>query len=166
MSAKELTSLILDEERLRSERADRKLWKNRVTGLDEFGPQAIAGPAQPPPQRNRRQTRTDEEDAEMRLAIEASKYEAEEDKKRRAKDTSVAGDTDDDLAKAIRLSKEEEALRARQLEDKNASLLFDDTPTPSQPQPTGYNKGYQQQPAVDWFGNPLPAAASEHRLSE
>ena len=84
VSAKELTSLILDEERLRSERSDRKLWKNRVTGLDEYAPQAIAGPAQPP-QRQRRQTRNDEEDAEMRLAIEASKYEAEEEQKRRNK---------------------------------------------------------------------------------
>jgi epsin len=155
VSAKELTSLILDEERLRSERADRKLWKNRVTGLDEFAPQAIAGPAQPP-QRQRRHTRQDEEDAEMRLAIEASKHEAEEEeKKRRGKDTSTTGDVDDDLAKAIRLSKEEEALRARQLEEQNAASLFDDTPTPTQAQPTGYNQGYQQQPAVDWFGNPL-----------
>ena len=126
-----------------------------MTGLDEFAPPAIAGPAQPP-QRQRRQTRPDnEEDAEMRLAIEASKYEAEEEKKRRAKDTPASGDADDDLAKAIRLSKEEEAARARQLEEQNAASLFDDTPAPSQAQPTGYNQGYQQQPAVDWFGNPI-----------
>lgn len=91
----------------------------------------------------------------MRLAIEASKYEAEEDQKRRNQNKGPAGDMDDDLAKAIKLSQEEEALRARQLEDQNAASLFDDTPAPSQPQPTGYNQGYQQQPAVDWFGNPL-----------
>ncbi|RMZ90924.1 hypothetical protein DV736_g1842, partial [Chaetothyriales sp. CBS 134916] len=154
ISAKELTSLILDDERLRSERSDRKLWKTRVTGIDEFGPQAIAGPAQPT-NRPRRNTRQDEEDAEMRLAIEASKHEAEEDAKRRAHDNAANGATDDDLAKAIRLSKEEETLRVRQLEDQNAASLFDDTPAPSQPQPTGYNQGYQQQPAVDWSGNPL-----------
>ncbi len=148
--------MILDAERLRSERSDRKLWKTRVTVIDEYAPQAIAGPAQPAP-RPRRATRQggDDDDTEMRLAIEASKHEAEEDARRRAKDKSAAGDTDDDLAKAIRLSKEEEALRARQLEDQNAASLFDDTPVPSQPQPTGYNQGYQQQPAVDWFGNPL-----------
>jgi len=153
ISAKELTSLILDEDRLRSERSDRKLWKTRVTGIDEYAPQAIAGPTQPRP--SRRQTRNDEDDAEMRLAIEASKHEAEEEARRRAKDKVAAGDVDDDLAKAIKLSKEEEALRARQLEEQNAASLFDDTPTPSQAQPTGYNQGYQQQPAVDWFGNPL-----------
>jgi epsin len=144
---------VLDEERLRSERADRKLWKNRVTGLDEFAPPGISGPAHRP-ERERRNTRQEEEDAEMRLAIEASKHEAEEEQRRRAKNTQTA-DTDDDLAKAIRLSKEEEAARARQLEEQNAASLFDDAPAPSQPQPTGYNQGYQQQPAVDWFGNPL-----------
>lgn len=152
ISAKELTALILDEDRLRSERSDRKLWKARVTGIDEYSPQAIAGPIQSP--RPRRQTtRRDEEDAELRLAIEASKYEADEDRKRRERARTV--DDDDDLAKAIKLSKEEEEARRRELEEQNAASLFDDTPAPAQPQPTGYNQGYQQQPAVDWFGNPL-----------
>jgi epsin len=65
-------------------------------------------------------------------------------------------DEDADLAKAIKLSKEEEELRRRELEDANANALFDDTPAPTQPavsQPTGWNQGYQQQPSVDWFGN-------------
>ncbi|KAL9105472.1 MAG: hypothetical protein Q9227_009352 [Pyrenula ochraceoflavens] len=155
VSAKELTSLILDEERLRSERSDRKLWKSRVTGIDENGPSAIAGPnvRGAEDRRNRRNQRADEEDAEYRLAIEASKYEAEEEAKRRGKGKSA--EDDDDLAKAIKLSKEEEDLRRRELEDQNAASLFDDTPAPSQPQPTGWNQGYQQQPQVDWFGNPI-----------
>ena len=155
VSAKELTSLILDEDRLRSERSDRKLWKSRVSGIDEHGPSAIAGPVERErPQNNRRKNpRTDEEDAEYRLAIEASKHEAEEEKKRR--DKNKPAEDDDDLAKAIKLSKEEEELRKRELEDQNAASLFDDTPAPSQPQPTGWNQGYQQQGAVDWFGNPI-----------
>jgi epsin len=158
VSAKELTSLILDEDRLRSERSDRKLWKSRVHGIDEYGPSAIAGPPIDRPQNSRRKNpRTDEEDAEYRLAIEASKHEAEEEKKRREKNKTV--EDDDDLAKAIKLSKEEEELRRRELEDQNATSLFDDTPTPApvpaQPQATGWNQGYQQQGAVDWFGNPI-----------
>lgn len=159
VSAKELTSLILDEERLRTERSDRKTWKSRVTGIDEFGPQGSAynggsGPATPRRQTDRRPQANDEEDAEYRLAIEASKYEAEEDRKRRTK-SEVAVD-DDDLAKAIKLSKEEEELRRKELEESNASTLFDDTiTTNTQPQFTGYNQGYQQQGAVDWFGNPV-----------
>ncbi|RAL03775.1 epsin [Aspergillus ibericus CBS 121593] len=152
VAAKELTSLILDEDRLRSERSDRKLWKSRVSGLDD------QGYGQEPPRRERRERRrpaNDDEDAEYRLAIEASKYEAEEERKRRAKEASGAED-DEDLARAIKLSKEEEELRKRELEESNAQSLFDDAPTQvAQAQPTGYNQGYQQQSAVDWFGNPI-----------
>ena len=141
---------------MRSERSDRKLWKTRVTGIDEHAPQAIAGPTQVArPRRATRQAHNDEEDAEFKLALEASKYEAEEDAKKRAGQPRAGGEDDQDLAKAIKLSKEEEELRRRELENQNAASLFDDTPAPSQPQPTGYNQGYQQQPAVDWFGNPL-----------
>ena len=150
----------MDEERLRTERSDRKTWKSRVTGIEEFGPQGSgfgAGDA-PNPQRRRPERRkqgNDEEDAEYKLAIEASKYEAEEDKKRR--NTTAAPAQDDDLAKAIKLSKEEEELRRRELEESNAASLFDDAPSASnqQPQNTGFNQGYQQQGAVDWFGNPV-----------
>jgi epsin len=81
--------------------------------------------------------------------------EAEEDKKRRQSKLG-GGDDDADLAKALKLSKEEEELRRRELEESNAQSLFDDTPAPStQPQYTGFNQGYQQQGAVDWFGNPV-----------
>ena len=158
MSAKELTTLILDEERLRTERSDRKTWKSRVTGIEEYAPQGSNVPSGEPPRRRqeRRAQRPDEDDIEYNLAIEASKHEAEEDKKRRESRASAPQD-DDDLAKAIRLSKEEEELRRRELEESsNGDLLFDNTPAPSaQPQLTGYNQGYQQQGAVDWFGNPV-----------
>src|SRR5436190_2349839 len=87
MSAKELTSLILDEERLRSERADRKSWKSRVTGIEEFGPSSshLSAKSSVPPSRHseRKPRKVDEEDAEFQLAIEASKHDAEEDRRRR-----------------------------------------------------------------------------------
>lgn len=153
VSAKELTSLILDEERLRAERQDRKNWKSRVTGLDDVGQTSHNGePHRKPPRKERP---NEDEDLEYRLAIEASKNEAEEDARRRAKAVKET-DEDADLAKAIKLSKEEEDLRRKELEEANATSLFDDTPTPTQPavtQPTGWNQGYQQQPTVDWFGN-------------
>jgi epsin len=162
ISAKELTSLILDEERLRAERADRKSWKSRVTGIEEYGggnhgAGAGGGESHRRPREQRGQHRETEEDLELRLALEASKNEAEEEKKRRERQT-VPTDDDDDLAKAIKLSKEEEELRRRELEQNNSDLLFGDTPTQAQPtayQPTGNNQGYQQQGAVDWFGNPV-----------
>ncbi|OBT99245.1 hypothetical protein VE01_02721 [Pseudogymnoascus verrucosus] len=154
VSAKELTSLILDEERLRAERSDRKSWKSRVTGIEEYG----SSETSPPPRHERphRAQRADEEDAEYKLAIEASKHQEEEDRKKRQ---SRQGEPDDDdLAKAIKLSKEEEDLRLKELEDANAQSLFDDDPVQmqgNQPQFTGYNQGYQQQGAVDWSGNPI-----------
>jgi len=89
MAAKELTSLILDEERLRAERADRKSWKSRVTGIEEYpggghhGPDGGERATRPRNGEQRRNRRTEEEDLELRLALEASKNEAEEEKKRR-----------------------------------------------------------------------------------
>ncbi|XXG95679.1 hypothetical protein Hte_001948 [Hypoxylon texense] len=151
VAAKELTALILDEERLRAERSDRKTWKSRVTGIEEF-----AEGVPPPPTQRRQRTRRpsdDEEDAEYKLALEASKFQEEED--RRKRQSRQGGDEDDDdLAKAIKLSKEEEERRRRELEESNASSLFDDGPTQNMPQPTGMNMGYQQGSNVDWFGNP------------
>lgn len=153
VASKELTSLILDEERLRAERSDRKTWKSRVTGLEEYAPEHVSGPSQPRRQRTMRPQHTDEEDAEYKLAIEASKYQEEEDRRKRESRNGI-DDDDDDLAKAIRLSKEEEERRRRELEESNATSLFDDDFT-QQPQPTGYNQGYQQGSAVDFFANPI-----------
>lgn len=154
MSARELTSLIVDEERLRAERSDRKSWKSRVSGIEEFSSSSHDGPSRRPRERTHRPQRADEEDAEYKLAIEASKYQEEEDRKKRQ---SRGGEPDDeDLAKAIKLSKEEEELRLRELEESNAASLFDDNPIQTaQPQYTGFNQGYQQQGAVDWSGNPI-----------
>lgn len=153
VSAKELTSLIMDEERCRMERKDRRNWKSRVQGLDDYDHSPDQQQPKPAKRSNQRAQRADEDDLEYRLAIEASKNAAEEDAKRRAK--SKGPEDDDDLAKAIKLSKEEEELRRRELEQANANSLFDDGPgvQPAVAQPTGWNQGYQQQPSVDWFGN-------------
>ncbi|KAJ4293923.1 hypothetical protein N0V88_005437 [Collariella sp. IMI 366227] len=156
VAAKELTSLVLDEERLRAERTDRKSWKSRVNGLEEHSAQYSQG-NRPEPSRRARQNFTEEEDAEYRLALEASKYQEEEDRKKRESRATHEED-DDDLAKAIKLSKEEEERRRRELEEGNASSLFDHGPsttTTSQPQFTGFNQGYQQGSAVDFFANPI-----------
>ncbi|KAL2147278.1 hypothetical protein VTI28DRAFT_10268 [Corynascus sepedonium] len=154
VAAKELTSLILDEERLRAERSDRKTWKSRVNGLEEYAPRYNEG-SRPEPSRPRNRQYTEEEDAEYRLAIEASKFQEEEDRKKRESRRAV-DEEDDDLAKAIKLSKEEEERRRRELEETNANALFDTEPaSTSQTQYTGFNQGYQQGSAVDFFANPI-----------
>ncbi|KAJ9151269.1 ENTH domain-containing protein [Pleurostoma richardsiae] len=151
VAAKELTSLLLDDERLRAERSDRRSWKSRVTGLEEYAPQHN----EPQRRREPRRQHTDEDDAEYRLAIEASKFQEEEDRRKR-ESRSAAETEDDDLAKAIKLSKEEEERRRRELEETNATSLFDDTPAETlQPQYTSFNQGYQQGSGVDFFGNPI-----------
>ncbi|KAF3001110.1 hypothetical protein E8E14_006936 [Neopestalotiopsis sp. 37M] len=158
VAAKELTALLLDEERLRTERSDRKTWKSRVTGIEEFEPQ---GTVPSPSQRRPRRQHSDEDDAEYRLALEASKFQEEED--RRKRESRRGDDNDDDLAKAIKLSREEDERRKRELEESNAQSLFDDDPFPTtsqQPQATGFNMGYQQGNNVDWFGNPTAQAQS------
>jgi epsin len=146
----------MDEERLRTERANRGSWKSRVTGLEDMGAMGgYQGEPSAPHRENRQRARTHENednDLEFRLALEASKNEADEASKRKPQGTT---DNDDDLAKALKLSREEEELRKREQDDQNqANLLFDDTPAQA-PQPTGFNQGYQQQAAVDWFGNPV-----------
>ncbi|KAG5923206.1 hypothetical protein E4U42_005022 [Claviceps africana] len=153
VAAKELTSLIVDEERLRAERSDRKTWKSRVTGLEEYGPQH-AEPSSSRRPRERRFQSSNEDDAEYRLALEASKYQEEEDRKKR--ESRKNDENDDDLAKAIKLSQEEEERRRRELEQNNANLLFDDDfPEPSTSTHTGFNQGYQQGNQVDFFANPV-----------
>ncbi|KAI5866357.1 ENTH-domain-containing protein [Durotheca rogersii] len=152
VAAKELTALLLDEERLRAERAGRAAWKSRVTGIDEYpdGPTAAAQHGRHRP----RQYSDDEEDAEYKLALEASKYQEEEDRRKRESRQGVE-EEDDDLAKAIKLSKEEDERRKRELEESNAKSLFDDSPAQPNTHPTGLNMGYQQGSNVDWLGNPI-----------
>lgn len=141
---------------MRAERSDRKTWKSRVTGLEEFAPQQAGSSSAPLGRPRERRQGNDEDDAEYKLALEASKYQEEEDRKRREGNPGVELG-DDDLAKAIKLSKEEEDRRRRELEETNASSLFDDDPiqASNQPQPTGANQGYQQGNPVDFFANPI-----------
>ena len=108
------------------------------------------------PQRRRNTRRNDEDDDdEMRRAIEASRRQADEDEKKRR---AATGEDDDDIAKAIKLSKEEEELRQSRLEEQKANLLFDDAwdQPATQPQPV-----YQQQQQVDFWGSPIDMSAQQ-----
>ncbi|TLD23286.1 hypothetical protein PspLS_07469 [Pyricularia sp. CBS 133598] len=161
VAAKELTSLLNDEERLRAERSDRRSWKSRVTGLEEYAPHQHpdhhGGPSGRSGHRERPRPMNEEDDTEYRLAIEASKHQEEEDRRKREGRQGHESD-DDDLAKAIKLSKEEEERRRRELEvSANNSSIFDEDliQVNQQPQPTGLNQGYTQGNAVDFFANPI-----------
>jgi epsin len=101
--------------------------------------------------------RTEEDDDDMRKAIEASKAQAEEDERKRRQ---AAGESDADIERAIKASREDEELRqSRLLEDQNANSLFDDSfdaPGAPQAQPV-----YQQQQQVDFWGNPIDMSAPQ-----
>lgn len=105
------------------------------------------------PQRRRNTRRGDDEnDDDMRRAIEESRRQADEDEKKR----KAGVGEDDDIAKAIKLSKEEEELRQSRLEDQNANSLFDEGWDQPAPQP---QLVYQQQQQVDLWGNPVDNSA-------
>lgn len=163
-SAKELTTLILDEEELRRQRAGRAAYIKKAFGDDDFlaSDQQEESSGGGGRRHHHRAQRSDEEDTEYRLAIEASKHQEEEDRKKRESQRAGAAPEDDDLAKAIKLSREEEEFRRRELEESNAHSLFDDDPVqnPAMTNFTGYNGGYQQGGAVDWSANPIQQQAT------
>jgi epsin len=97
----------------------------------------------------------------MRRAIEESKRQADEDERKRR---AALGETDEDIAKAIKLSKEDEELRQSRLENQNANLLFDDTwDQPAQQQSIQQQPVYQQQQEVDFWGNPVDMNAQQQQ---
>jgi len=111
------------------------------------------------PQRRRNtRPRNDENDDEMRRALEESKKQADEDERKRR---AAAGETDEDIARAIKLSKEDEELRQGRLEDQNANLLFDDSWDQPAPQPQPLYQQSQQQ--VDFWGNPVDMTAQQQQ---
>lgn len=92
VKAKELTNLLMDDERLRMER-----------GEDPDAPPRMRSPSPPPPRRN-------SYDSELQRAIDESRLTAEDDERRR----KALNNEDADLETALQLSKEEEELKRLQ----------------------------------------------------
>ncbi|TGZ84466.1 ENTH-domain-containing protein [Ascodesmis nigricans] len=164
VAAKDLTNLLQDDQRLQHERQDRKLWESRVGGLNGYSSSSDVYPGNTRYEQPRRLARQDSrsnhgrdhEDWEYKMALEASKNQAEEDKKKSA--FQGAEPADADLAKAIKLSQEEEERRRQQSQQATEEdLLFNITPVqPAQPQVTGYPQyNYYQGQMVDFWGNPV-----------
>ncbi|KAG6816897.1 hypothetical protein H0H87_001850 [Tephrocybe sp. NHM501043] len=147
--AKDITNLLMDESRLREERRARASMRDRMIrgaggaeGDDEF------------PDENRRR-RGGRGDAPAAMQLAGKRPNRDEDELRKAIEESkrsLAAEQQSaeerDLQRAIKLSEEEEAKRKNQVEDSNASALFDDQNqlhfTQMQPQFTSFNP-YQQQ---------------------
>jgi epsin len=149
--AKDITALLNDDERLRSERKNRNYMVDRLNGNESgtdrpLRPQKTGGMA---PARSRRSS-NDDMDPDMRQAIEESKRQAELDARKRRGGAADAGG-DDDLARALKLSEEEEEARKRRLAQASEQDLFDD----SNDQSFDVYNAQPQQQQVDFFGNPI-----------
>nr|GAT42799.1 predicted protein [Mycena chlorophos] len=112
--AKDITSLLQDEARLRNERRARASMRDRMVrganGEGDFDEAARNGGDE-----NSRRRGTYDED--MRRAIEASKHSLQQDQLNKE---------EAELQEALKLSKQEEDSRQRGLEESNAKALFDD----------------------------------------
>ncbi|TBU48242.1 ENTH-domain-containing protein [Dichomitus squalens] len=121
--AKDITNLLMDKRRLHQERVARSRMRDRMLGRtstdtdddDEGGRPPYRRPVTKPPL-GTLSKKQDEEDENLRRAIEESKRDAQ------ARSTAE----DRDLQRAIELSKEDEE-RRRRLVDLAANGVFDDT---------------------------------------
>ncbi|EJD00537.1 ENTH-domain-containing protein [Fomitiporia mediterranea MF3/22] len=113
--AKDITNLLQDESRLREERRNRASMRDRMAGgtngLSDFDDENETRRKQQPKRRN-------PEDDELRKAIEASKQSLADEQAKKAEE--------DDLARAIKLSEEEEKKRNQSVVDSNSRSLFDE----------------------------------------
>ncbi|KAI0660166.1 hypothetical protein C8Q70DRAFT_1053387 [Cubamyces menziesii] len=135
--AKDITNLLQDEARLRHERRDRAMMRDRMTrGRNGAGEEEDEGErrrSQSVP--SRRRNGGNREDDDLRKALEESKRTAAEEQARQRLTAEER-----DLQQAIKLSEEEEAKRMKAVEDANAASLFDNAQQQQQvPQQTSTN---------------------------
>jgi epsin len=129
--AKDITNLLVDEARLREERRSRASMRDRMVGgpskeewerdNENEGRRSRSVPATND-RGDRGDRRRNKEEDDLKRAIEESKRLADEQAR---KDEMSAEERD--LAKAIKLSEEEEEKRKLSVADSNAQSLFDDT---------------------------------------
>ncbi|CAK5272210.1 unnamed protein product [Mycena citricolor] len=116
--AKDITNLLQDESRLRTERRARANMRERmVKGSGEEDGNTDFDAHRHADENGSRRAGNRGDDDEMRRAIEESKKSLRQDQMKKE---------ENELAEAIRLSEEEEAKRLRGIEDSNAKSLFDD----------------------------------------
>ncbi|KAI8579886.1 hypothetical protein K450DRAFT_239548 [Umbelopsis ramanniana AG] len=125
--AKDISSLLMDEARLREERSSRTQMRDRMAGVDNImadfqSPRDRMSPYERPPgDRGEDRGGYRDEDRELRRALDESKRLAEESSRKKNHD-------EDDLQKAIRLSEQEARDKERRdrerLERENEKALF------------------------------------------
>lgn len=162
VKAKELVSLLRDDERLKHERSLAKRGRRTGTFDDDIDDDDF-GEGRRERRRERRRDRGGDEpyDADLQRALELSRMTAEEEQMR-----ARESENDPELEAAIKLSLEEEELR-RQNQNANLLDLNGEQEQPQQYYLTGYYQQPQQQQQqffqqptqqfqqYDMFGNPI-----------
>ncbi|BGP12611.1 hypothetical protein JCM10213_008747 [Rhodosporidiobolus nylandii] len=148
--AKDITNLLLDEKRMKSQRATRKDMRNRMAG-------------ERPDERRERPSRASPPaggaDADLQAAIEASKRSAQDEARRGRREQA-----DRDLEEAMRLSKEEEERRQRELAASGGGGLFDEQQ--QNDSLIDMNAPQQQQPMQTGWASFNPYAAQQQAQME
>lgn len=128
--AKEITSLLMDDARIREQRRNRSNMRDRMSGYPDRASRARdsddSDDERRAPSRNQRERRRNNnaEDDELARAIEESKRSARADQDRARKNNQA----DADMEEAMRLSREEEERRRRMLAGNDGSLFDPDNP--------------------------------------
>lgn len=188
--AKDITNLLQDESRLREQRRSRAHMRDRmVRGGPGGEEEEDLGEDENALRRSRRKPSGAKDEDELKRAIEESKRSLALEQAKKGAMTAE----ERDLAQAIRLSEEEEAKRAKALEDANANSLFDEQNqyvrvsssysipsisynsnrvSPQQPtnpfpflDPTPYATGLQVQPQFTSF-NPYQQQAQQEAMQQ
>lgn len=127
--AKEITALLMDDARIKEQRRARSDMRDRMSGYPTRAsrPDDDDSDDDENEARRNRRTRKEEvskEDADLQRALEESKRMAAAEQARNRQSRQA----EDDLEKAIRLSKEEDERRRRALEGNNGNLFDPDNP--------------------------------------
>ncbi|CDH57760.1 enth-domain-containing protein [Lichtheimia corymbifera JMRC:FSU:9682] len=120
--AKDITSLLLDDARLKDERRQRQQMRERMAGVNDYMNDAM-GIRNPDMAGGRPSYGPSNEDRELQRALEESKRMADDEERKR-----LGRQEDEDLQKAIRLSEQEaqdkERKQREKLERENQEKLF------------------------------------------
>ncbi|ORY98797.1 hypothetical protein BCR43DRAFT_488186 [Syncephalastrum racemosum] len=149
--AKDISSLLVDDARLKEERRSRQQMRERMAGVNDYLNDAMGLRQYSPEDIAQYSGPRDNEDQDLQRAIAESKRLAEDEARKRREKAD-----EDDLQKAIRLSEQEARDRERKQKEKlerdNLDKLFGNgNEQPVAAQPTGFNPFGQQ------FSDPIGA---------
>ncbi|KAK4054828.1 hypothetical protein OIV83_000752 [Microbotryomycetes sp. JL201] len=158
--AKDITNLLLDENKMKASRLNRKDMRDRMSGGER--PRSNTDPHSRRQVPDRSGARSADQDLEA--AIAASKRTAQEEASR-----DTRSNEDRELEEALRLSREEDERRRRELESSSGGNLFDEQQQQQQQQSNNLidiDSAPSQQPMQTGYASYNPYAAQQQAMYE